>query len=196
MLLCVWAHFLVPTVYICCVLCTPFHHLSCVYIYMYVVLPFVFNFPCRLYSSSLGYFGLFPGERSYIAIAAWSPAVHSTVKCVEGVTRDRRRQGSANVESNDGALSILFLFQESKKKGKKFRPPRCSTNSIKFQKEKRKKKEKTRPYCGREASQCDWTLRWWYHSYIVASNNNNPVKEKKKKRVRAEAKFIPTSFSR
>jgi hypothetical protein len=53
--------FSVPTVY---VVCTPFHHLSCVHIHV-CVLPFVFNFPCRLYIAELSYFGLFPArERS------------------------------------------------------------------------------------------------------------------------------------
>jgi hypothetical protein len=90
-----------------------------------------------VYSSSV-ILGYFQPERG--ALAAWSPAVR-TVKCVEGVTRDRRRQGSANVESNDGALSILFLFQESKKekkKRKKFGRPAVRLIRSNFKKKKKK----------------------------------------------------------
>lgn len=129
-------------IYMLCVVYTFSSSLVCIHIHVCgTALCFQFSLP-TLYSSSLGYFGLFPGERSYIAIAAWSPAVHSTVKCVEGVTRDRRRQGSANVESNDGALSILFLFQESKKKGKNFGRPAVRLIRSNFKKKKEKKKKR------------------------------------------------------
>lgn len=153
----VWAHFLVPTV---CVVCTPFHHLSCVYIYTCVCTALCFQFSLPTLSSSSVILGYFQPERRG-AIAAWSPAVR-TVKCVEGVTRDRRRQGSANVESNDGALSILFLFQESKKKKKRKKFGRPAVRLIRSNFKKKKEKRPDRIV---GAFQCDWTLRWWYHSY-------------------------------
>jgi hypothetical protein len=95
-----------------CVVYTFSSSLVCTYIHVCVYCPLFSIFPAdSVYSSSV-ILGYFQPERG--ALAAWSPAVR-TVKCVEGVTRDRRRQGSANVESNDGALSILFLFQKERK---------------------------------------------------------------------------------
>jgi hypothetical protein len=46
------------------VVCTPFHHLSCVHIHVCTALCFQFSLP-TLYIAELGYFGLFPArERS------------------------------------------------------------------------------------------------------------------------------------
>lgn len=136
------------------VLCVHLFIISRVYIYTCVYTALCFQFSLPTLSSSSVILGYFQPERRG-AIAAWSPAVR-TVKCVEGVTRDRRRQGSANVESNDGALSILFLFQESKKKKKRKKFGRPAVRLIRSNFKKKKEKRPDRIV---GAFQCDWTLR-------------------------------------
>lgn len=114
--------------YVCCV------HLfiiSRVYIYTCVcVLPFVFNFPCRLYLAAR-LFWVISSQREELQLrGAQQCAPLSVWKVLQGIGADKGVQ----------MLSLMtghYPFYSFSKRKEKIRPPRCSTNSIKFQKEKR-----------------------------------------------------------